>query len=605
MPFELLAPAGNAAIGRAAIDAGADAVYIGGPQFGARVAAGNSMEEVASLAAYAHGFNARVYLTVNTLLFDHELSAAERLARRAYEAGVDALIVQDMAFTQMNLPPIALHASTQTFNLLPERVAELEAAGFKRVVLERGASLDQIRAIRRAAPGIELEAFVHGAICVSYSGQCYLGHYLCQRGGNRGACAQVCRNRYNLVDQQGKILLKNRALLSVRDLNLSDRLADLAGAGVTSFKIEGRLKEQDYVVNNTAHYHRKMETLGWERLSAGRVTTCFEPNPAKSFSRGFTQWFLDGHTPESAAVSALEPTAAGEPLGRITRVEGDRIWLDRPVGRLHTGDGLCFQTPHGSWDGTNINGVEADWIRVNDPAGLVVGIPLFRNSDRKFRPESIRNIEVDVCLCSTPGGWLLRATANAPQGQAEWPLDDPAQPARNPETARQTALEALSKGGGMPFHIRQVALAGAEEWPFLPPARWNAARRGLLERLSETQRAAYRRPDPFAAPSATVSAAAHSLTHRDNVANSLAGRYYLDRGYPAGQRAFETLTPADTAGLELMRSPYCLRRELGWCLRHPSPDAPTAKKLYLENNGTRLELRFDCDRCEMAVVACK
>ncbi|MCH5305242.1 MAG: U32 family peptidase [Rikenella sp.] len=593
---ELLSPAGTVPIGRSAIDAGADAVYIGAERFGARAAAGNPMEEIAALAEYAHGFGARVYVTMNTLLFENELADARKAAWAAYEAGADALIVQDMAFTQMELPPIALHASTQTFNLTPERALFLAAAGFSRIVVERGASLAQVRAIRAALPeSIELEAFVHGAICVCYSGQCYLGHVLCGRGGNRGSCAQPCRAQYNLYDGSGNLLMRDRHLLSVRDLNLSDRLDELIDAGIGSFKIEGRLKEAGYVVNNTAYYRQRLNALGVPRPSAGESVFDFEPNPAKSFSRGFTPYFRDG---KRAGVLAPEARSVGEPIGTVADSTGERLTLRlKPGITLHNGDGICFIGPTGKLEGASVNRAEGERLVLNKPVDLPVGAEVFRNLDHAFRPGAERHIQVSV-------RWTAECITATDETGVSVSIPRPRHydPAANRALAERNIRQAFGKSGGTIFRVSEVSIPDDGALPFIPVAELNGLRRSLLTALSAARLSGYRRPKGYIRP-ASLPPLPPGIEpdYRANIANSLAERFYRSAGFTASERALETQPgSADCTGREVMRTPYCIRRETGTCLKkHPAEGSET---LYLENNGIRLELVFHCDRCEMGVV---
>lgn len=596
--IELLAPAGTAAIGRAAIDAGADAVYIGAERFGARTAAGNSMDDIAALAEYAHGFGAQVYLTMNTLLLADELEEAQCTAWAAYEAGVDALIVQDMAFTQMDLPPIALHASTQTFNLSPERAVFLASAGFSRIVLERGASLAQIRAIRAALPDhVELEAFVHGAICVSYSGQCYLGHALCGRGGNRGGCAQPCRSQYNLYNDKGKLLIRDRHLLSVRDLNLSDRLDELIGAGVCSLKIEGRLKEEGYVVNNTAWYHRRLCALHVPRTSVGEVKCNFEPNPSKSFSRGFTTYYFGEE--KRAGVLAPEAKSVGETIGVVSESEGRTLILRQKKGiTVHNGDGICFLTASGRLEGASVNRAEGNRLFLNKAVDVKSGTEVFRNLDRSFRPTASRHIAVSVTFTPTA------VTATDKTGiSAIVPLPDNYDAASNLELAERNIRNAFSKSGGTVFDITEVFLSEVSDGPlpFIPAAELNALRRKLLAELLSARLAAYRRPAPYVRP-AVVPSLPPGIKgdYRANVANPLAEKFYREAGFDIVERALEAQDGPEFLGREVMRTPYCIRRETGTCLKeHPEL---RGEKLFLENNGIRLELVFHCAACEMGII---
>ncbi|MDR2886316.1 MAG: U32 family peptidase, partial [Rikenellaceae bacterium] len=361
---ELLAPARDYDAGRAAVDFGADALYIGAPRFGARVAAGNSVDDIARLVAYGRRFGVRTYATLNTLIYEDELAAAEAQARELIAAGVDALIVQDMAYMRMGLSGVELHASTQTHNVTPEGVRFLDACGFSRVILERGLTLEQIHAIR-AGSSVALEAFVHGAICVGYSGRCFLSRTMSPRSGNRGECAQPCRLPYDLTDAQGRVLAAGKHLLSLRDMDLSAHLAGLLDAGVDSFKIEGRLKDISYVKNTVAHYRRALDSAmaaagGFGRASAGRSVYDFEPDPARTFSRGATAYFVGGKAPGVAEFTT--PKATGVYIGRVARVAGGSFILDGGAGSgatgLAPGDGICFVAPCGAMLGTSVNAAE-------------------------------------------------------------------------------------------------------------------------------------------------------------------------------------------------------------------------------------------------------
>lgn len=594
--IELLAPAGTAAIGRAAIDAGADAVYIGAERFGARTAAGNNMDDIAALAEYAHGFGAQVYLTMNTLLLADELEEAQHTAWAAYEAGVDALIVQDMAFTQMDLPPIALHASTQTFNLTPERALFLASAGFSRIVLERGASLAQMREIRAALPDhIELEAFIHGAICVSYSGQCYLGHVLCGRGGNRGSCAQPCRSQYNLYNDKGELLMRDKHLLSVRDLNLSDRLDELIGAGVCSLKIEGRLKEEGYVVNNTAWYHRRLCALHVPRTSVGQVECDFEPNPSKSFSRGFTTYFFGEE--KRAGVLAPEAKSVGETIGTVSKNEGTALTLKlKPGIALNNGDGICFLTAAGKLEGASVNRADGNRVLLNKAVDVKSGTEVFRNFDRSFRPTASRHIAVSITFTPTA------VTATDGTGISVCiALGKSYETAGNRALAERNIRSSFSKSGGTVFDITKVSVPDSEPLPFIPAAELNALRRKLLAELLSARLAAYRRPAPYVRPAVVPSLPPGiERDYRANAANPLAEKFYREAGFEVVERALEAQDGPEFMGREVMRSPYCIRRETGTCLKeHPKL---RGEKLFLENNGMRLELVFHCAACEMGII---
>ena len=381
--IELLSPAKNLEVGIAAINHGADAVYIGGPGFGAREKVGNSIEDIEKLCKHAAVFDAKVYVTLNTLLFDNELEQARKIAWDCYNAGVDALIVQDMALLMMDMPPIALHASTQCNNTTAEKVKFLEDVGFKQVVLARELSINEIKEIRSKTT-VPLEFFVHGALCVSYSGQCYLSHVIGHRSANRGACAQPCRLKWDLEDENGNVLVANRHLLSLRDMNNSKNLEELIDAGITSFKIEGRLKDVDYVKNTTAFYRQALDKIiekrdDLERASRGISTPSFVPNLEKSFSRGFTDYFAHGR---QKIDSPYTPKSMGEYIGTIQKMEGKRLTVNLLKGiELHNGDGLCFLDENKELQGFNVNGVDGNII-------------LASNALSSFRTSLYRNFDI-------------------------------------------------------------------------------------------------------------------------------------------------------------------------------------------------------------------
>lgn len=409
--IELLAPARNLECGIEAINHGADAVYIGAPKFGARSAAGNSLADIATLVEYAHLFNVRIYVTVNTILKDSELSETEEMIWQLYNAGVDALIVQDMGITQLNLPPIPLHASTQMDNRTVEKVRFLSNAGFRQVVLARELSLDEIRKIHEACPDVALEVFVHGALCVSYSGQCYVSEACFGRSANRGECAQFCRLPFSMVDEDGKVIVRNKHLLSLKDLNQSSILESLLDAGATSLKIEGRLKDVTYVKNVTAAYRQKLDEIfcrrkEYVRSSSGDTVLDFTPQLEKSFNRGFTHYFLHGRTPDIASFNT--PKSLGEEMGTMKEQYKKYVTVSG-VKPFHNGDGACFIDEQGCLQGFRINKVEGNKLF---PAGAIPRIkpktPIYRNYDQDFeklltRKSAERKIGVD---------WILSETAH-------------------------------------------------------------------------------------------------------------------------------------------------------------------------------------------------
>ena len=596
---ELLAPARDFEAAAAAVDYGADAVYIGGARFGARRAAGNAVEQIARVAEYAHRYGVRVHATLNTLLWDDELDEAERLARELIAAGVDALIVQDMALRRMSLP-VELHASTQMCNMTPEGARFLGEAGFARVILERALSLDEIRAVA-AATKAEVECFVHGAICVGYSGRCFLSRSMSERSGNRGACSQPCRLAYDLTDGRGHRYIAGRHLLSVRDLNLSEHIGDLLDAGVSSFKIEGRLKDTGYIKNVVAYYRRAVDEAlagrpGLRRASVGESVPDFTPDPSKSFTRGESTYFFGGRC---AGVASFDtPKAVGEYVGRAERCDGRSFWLGGKA-ELAPGDGICFLTAEGLV-GTNVNAVEGRRVTPNRMAGIVPGVVVYRNFDRLFnlrldRSRTRRVIAATASVEVAASGIVFRYTdceGVGAEARRICTLERAKNPAANAEALRAQALRT----GDTVFSVRRAEVSGGE-W-FVPASLAGELRREALARLLEA-RLARGIEHRILSENREARYPSGRLTAEDNVTNRLAEAFYRDHGV----REIEPGTDLTgrTAGRRVMRSAYCIRREIGECLRErPS----LAGELYLERGAFRYRLEFDCRRCEMSLVDC-
>ena len=568
MQLELLAPARNKDIGIAAIDCGADAVYIAGPSFGARYAAGNPIEEIDELCSYAHRFGARIYATVNTLLDEQEKPQAEAMMQELYEAGIDAFIVQDPAILSLKRPPLPLYASTQSVIRTPERAAELEKAGYSRLILERQLSLDQIRAIREAV-SCEIECFVHGALCVSYSGQCYLSEGLLGRSANRGCCAQPCRSLYTLTDADGKVLVKDRSLLSLKDFRLDSHIAQLVDAGVNSFKIEGRLKNASYVKNIVRHYDRLLNEYvathpEHSRASLGRCKDGFTPDPDLTFNRGYTKAFIDGSRGKWNSADAAK--SMGEFIGVISSVKGNTITLDSDR-QLSNGDGLSFVSRNEEVAGMRAEVVEGRRVSVKDASALSNGMKVYRSSNIRFERELEKNmpqrlIEATVNYRSAAGTTVLEACL-AGGMRAEISFADDAPEAAKPDTAIDNIRRQMSKiTGSFDFSAGSVE---TDVPRFYPISRLNALRRSLAEKL-EAAIVEATVSSRAAAPSADAKAPA----------------------FPQPDRH------------EVMRTKYCIRHELGFCPKqHPasSPKEP----LYLTNVGYKLRLGFDCKNCEMIV----
>lgn len=604
--IELLSPAKNLSCGLEAVKHGADAVYIGAPRYGARVAAANRWDEVETLVRFAHLYSAKVYVTLNTILNDRELEEAVKMAWQAYNVGVDALIIQDMGLLRTDLPPIALHASTQTDNRTPEKVLFLQNVGFQRVILARELSLSQICAIRKAT-GVELEAFVHGALCVSYSGQCYMSYAGSGRSANRGACAQYCRLPYTLTDADGKLLQKEAHLLSLKDMNRSEYLQEMLNAGITSFKIEGRLKDEDYVKNITLHYRRRLDAVleGKECFgpaSVGKVTAFFEPNPEKTFYRGGTDYFLHNRRGDEHQWST--PKSLGEPLGTVSHVFKNGFQIDTDK-ILHNGDGLCFLNKDHQLVGFRLNVVKEKFLYpLEMPAGLLVGTMVYRNEDRLFSKQlegesAKRKIMADLLFQERETGFSLTLTDE--EGlQASSVISMEKQPAQNAMQAEANIRQQLSKMGDSPFVARNIVL-DCKQIYFVPVSLLNRLRReavaGLqLLRESRKPKAVCRKEGNMYYP--------FSLDHLDytgNVLNSSAAKFYRDHGVVSVDPALEgDGMEAATKPLLLMKCKYCIRNAMHACKRK-FPNVRLNEPLYLQSGANRYKLKFDCDQCEMQI----
>lgn len=603
--IELLAPARNLECGIEAINHGADAVYIGAPKFGARSAAGNSLADIATLVEYAHLFNVRIYVTVNTILRDSELSETEEMIWQLYNAGVDALIVQDMGITQLNLPPIPLHASTQMDNRTVEKVRFLSNAGFRQVVLARELSLDEIRKIHEACPDVALEVFVHGALCVSYSGQCYVSEACFGRSANRGECAQFCRLPFSMVDEDGKVIVRNKHLLSLKDLNQSSILESLLDAGATSLKIEGRLKDVTYVKNVTAAYRQKLDEIfcrrkEYVRSSSGDTVLDFTPQLEKSFNRGFTHYFLHGRTPDIASFNT--PKSLGEEMGTLKEQYKKYVTVSG-VKPFHNGDGACFIDEQGCLQGFRINKVEGNKLF---PAGAIPRIkpktPIYRNYDQDFeklltRKSAERKIGVDWILSETAFGFALTVSD---EDKNSVTLSFPVETKEKARTSQHDNLcSQLKKMGNTPFRTRSVVIQCLEEW-FIPSSLISDWRRLATDRLVALRRINFRQELQVWKPT-NHSYPTSSLTYLGNVMNDKAEKFYQEHGVCNIAPAYEKQAP-DNATLMFCR--HCLRYSMGWCPTYQRVRSPYREPYYLvSNDGKRFRLEFDCKRCQMKVSA--
>ena len=594
--IELLAPAKELQSAVDAVDCGADAVYIGAAQFGARHAATNSVEDIAKAVEYAHRFGVKVYATLNTLIFDDELQAAKAQAEALVAAGVDALIVQDMAYCRMGLD-VPLHASTQTACSTVEEVRFFEDVGFERAILERNLFLAEIENICDKT-NIEIEAFVHGAICVCHSGRCYLSRSMSDRSGNRGECSQPCRLPYDLTDGKGTIYIKGKHLLSVTDLDLSQRIGQMLDAGVNSFKIEGRLKDRVYLRNVVSHYRRLIDeqiALRTEcrRASVGVSHIEFEPNTAKSFTRGGGTYLFDG---KRAGVASFDtPKALGERIGRVTKVVGGRFAVDSTL-RLATGDGVCFITG-GEAVGTNINAVEGQWITPNRIDGIKVGTELYRNFDRLFsaaveRSRIRRAIEASVEVVFTDKS--ITATATDCTGvSASVTMEISTDEAKNTEKMETVVVEQMSKSGQTIFDVVRVDVSAVR---FVPASVVAGLRRELLAALEQQRVAVYSHSRGFEERVGALYPRAE-LTEQDNVTNAVAREFYAQHGVESIADGLD-IAPS-TADHRVMVTDYCIRREIGQCLLCK----PTISgELFLERGRKRYKLVFDCKKCQMSLI---
>jgi len=622
--IELLAPARDADIGIAAIDHGADAVYIGGPDFGARANAGNTVADIERLTRHAHRYHAKIFVTLNTILRDDELEPARRLVWQLHEAGADALIVQDMGLLELDLPPIQLHASTQTDIRTPEKARFLQDVGFSQMVLARELTLQQIRAIRAQVQHAALEFFVHGALCVAYSGQCFISHAHTGRSANRGNCSQECRLPYTVTDAQGRIVAHDKHVLSLKDNNQSANLRALIDAGISSFKIEGRYKDLGYVKNVTAHYRQLLDALmedgsGLKRSSSGRTTVFFTPDPERNFNRQATDYFVNGRKEDIGAFDT--PKHAGLALGEVVRLGADHFdaLLADGASALNNGDGLTW------WDlQQELCGVQVNVARPLDESGrqwrvfpnepmaelkdLRKHTALYRNRDIAWdrqldRKSSERRIAVDLCFAETADGFTLTLTdEDGHEGRAA--ITQPHQPAQQPERAEATLREHLGKLGATIFEARNVTLELTQPW-FLPAGAVNALRRDAVAALDAAREAARERllrAQPVEPP---VPYPDDTLTYLANVYNHKARDFYARHGVKVIGAAYESHEELGEASLMITK--HCVRFSLSLCPKQAKgvtgvQGTVRAEPLTIQHGDETLTLRFDCKPCEMHVV---
>ena len=589
--LELLAPAKNLECGIAAIDHGADAVYIGAQRFGARLAASNSIDDIRQLCQYAHRFAVKVFVTVNTIIYDDELSATQKLIQQLYEVGVDAILVQDMGILRLQLPPIVLHASTQTDNRTADKVRWLRDQGFRRVVLARELSVDEITDIHHAVPDMPLEVFVHGALCVSYSGLCYASQYCFGRSANRGTCAQFCRMKFDLFDADGRKLEHQRHLLSLKDMNQSRHLLELIEAGATSFKIEGRLKDVGYVKNVTAAYSEALNAIirqhpdKYCRASRGYCTYTFQPDLQKTFNRGFTTYFLHGR--QTDIFSPDTPKAMGEYVGIVKELRRDSFNV-AGTASFANGDGLCFFNDENELEGFRVNRAEGNRLYPQQmPVNLRSGVALYRNNDQNFsrilsRPSAERRIPIRLQLGVLPDGFSLSAEG------ATVTISFEHQQAAKPQ--RENIVRQLSKMGGTIFECSGVDIPADFDY-FIPSSLLSDLRQQLIAVLSSQSCAindtsVTKDTDPYSS----------TIPSDPNIANHLSQQFYASDN----QTAYE-LHPDNRP---LMQCRHCLRYSLGRCVKHGGQNPDWKEPLVLRlGDGHQFRLEFDCKHCQMNVYA--
>jgi len=606
--LELLAPAKNLQQGKTAINYGADAVYVGAPMFGARASVGVNIEDIEELVRFAHRYNAKVYAALNTILFDDELEKAEKIIHQLYNAGVDALIIQDMGILEMNLPPIPLHASTQTNNRDLQHIQFLENVGFERVILARELDLKTIQNIHKNTT-IELEAFVHGALCVCYSGQCYMSFEATRRSSNRGECAQFCRLPFTLKDETGNIIFRDKHLLSTKDLNLSNRLNELIDAGITSFKIEGRLKDENYIKNVVSYYRNALDKIllqrsDFKKPSFGSTEISFVPNLEKSFNRGFTEYFLTGKP--TSLCSMDTPKSKGEYLGKISKIEKRYFEIDNKTIQFQNGDGLCFLNKDNVFTGLNINKIEGAKIFPNQFNGLGIGTDIYRNFDFAFEKQlknntSIRQMKVEISIRETSEHLELSGILeNGLEHKKTIPKSN--EIANDPQKNLETICKQLEKSGGTIFCLSLKNTEKPNVLGYYAISVLNQLRRDFLEELLELVDENYvleRRGEAYfdfaQQPCLAPTYPLKTLTYKHNVSNRLAQQFYEKCGAQNIESAFELDTKPDA---ELMVTKYCLNHEFGKCLVETGR-APSLQRLTTSTN--EYTLNFDCENCEMII----
>ncbi len=604
--MELLSPARNAETGIIAINSGADAVYIGASDFGARKAASNSVADIERLCRHAHLYGAKVYVTLNTILYDNELPTAQKLIKDLHSVGIDALIIQDLGILKLDIPPIELHASTQMHNYDLRRIKFLDELGFKRIVLARECSLQQIREIRKSI-NAEIECFGHGALCVSMSGQCYMSARLGGRSANRGECAQACRMKYSLINDKVKVLVNDSYLLSLKDFATYNKIGEMIDAGVDSFKIEGRLKDSVYVADVTAYYRKLIDSIsnGKARTSSGSCIYDYEPDIQKAFNRGFTTYFLDG-TPTDKMANFISPKSMGEPLGILASIKGNTLTINTKQ-TINNGDGLCCEAG-GALVGFRVETVSGNGsIVINNPYPIKPGTLIYRNLDSKFirsveHSKTRRKIAIKMLVKASTDALTLQITDEDGISSSE-SLPFAAQPANNADKALENLYNSLSKTGEQ-FSVDSIDYESDENRTvfFVPNSIANELRRIAIENHIAKRIKNYS-PKDCKLPSGDAKYYEPTGDYHLNVANRLARQFYKEHGCEVKQDAFELLKRTD--GLEVMTTKYCIRRELGYCIRKNKkmPEDWLSDKFTLHGQYQDFSIVFDCKVCAMRIYA--
>ncbi len=597
--LELLSPAKNLECGIEAINCGADAVYIGAPKFGARSAAGNSIEDIKALTEYAHKFWAKVYVAINTILFDNELEEVKRLINRLYNIGVDAIIFQDMALLEMDIPPIQLFASTQTHNYEIDRIKLLDELGIRRIILARELSIDQIKEIKNSV-NADLEFFVHGALCVCFSGQCYMSFDLNERSANRGECSQPCRKPYSLVDREGRIIVKDKHLLSLKDLNLSEYLAELVDAGITSFKIEGRLKEVDYVKNVTAFYRNRLDQIiaekpQFQKASSGNSIIPFTPDLDRTFNREYTTYFINGKQGKQASLNT--PKAKGKYLGKVkTITQGSFTIATEEI--IKNGDGICFFDDKKNLTGMSVDKVIDNKIFTSDLKSLKVGSDIYRNIDHSFQKEllkeCVRKIEVSI-YAEMEDNQMHFIAIDIDGNQSKLTVENKFEIAVNKEKAEQTLYHQFSKTGNTVFTVKEIKVAFANI-PYISVKDLNEIRRNLLDLLLE-KRISNHSIEKQSKNLNVNKGVEPILSYKMNVVNKLSEKLYRKLGAEVIEIGFEK--NASVKDNVLMTCSYCIKDELDMCPLDTK--VKLEEPLYLISGSKKYLLNFNCAYCKMEI----